>query len=456
MPQVSHQKFIINFQALPASDEAMDTPQISRSGRVLKKSAKVKEMEDFDINELDVQGRPKKRSRPSDETEDPLSDDKQRVAPIKIPKISLNISNTPKRPPPQIQPRLAPGPAKGKFVRDMSPDGSKESDSSSMSSESSSSPSSSSDESDVGEGGSSRVGQVIHNSQHNPHEKVVVEQYRQFDPPVSFADHSSEIMDPSDDETSDSALVIAEESSDSFVARSPKVAPIPAKKRPPPKKDAVATPKKPVAPKKKPPARTPAAKKEKQPGKSKPLTAYMLWCNENRKRIATASGTVGFGNIGKKLGETWQALPDKEKMAWRRKAKRLALKSSGGLISTGPAAAETSAAAKQLPSRAAASTSAEDALKNLADSGRVLGTSAIDSAAYLKLLGDSLSLIGQRLTEHEGQLAVSGIFSVLLDTILCVVGPLLCLTSESPVLSSLPQETSRSTLDSIAYFMPGL
>ncbi|GFV65120.1 HMG box-containing protein 4 [Trichonephila clavipes] len=334
--------------------------------------------------------------------------------------------------------------------------------SSSVSSETSSSSASSSEDSD-GEITDIRhrysnvdvkPGTLMQNIQHTPiqQEKVIVEPYRQFDSPVTFGEQSSEIpMDASDDddENSDSALVIAEESNDSFLNRGQKSA---VKKRPV-KKDPSYPARKGAPPKKRPPPNrsTPAAtaaKKEKPAGKSKPLTAYMLWCSENRKKIA--GGNIGFGNIGKKLGEAWQALPDKEKMAWRRKAKKLALKNSGGLISTGPSEPATRVVSRSTPSVSDA------AVGSPAEITRALGTSAIDSAAYLKLLGDSLSVIGQRLTEHEGQLAVSGIFSVLLDTILCVVGPLLCLTSESPILNSLPQDVSRRTLDSIAYFMPGL
>merc|ERR1712107_583149 len=55
-------------------------------------------------------------------------------------------------------------------------------------------------------------------------------------------------------------------------------------------------------------------------------------------------------------------------------------------------------------------------------------TEPIDVAAHLKLLGESLSVIGERLMEHEGQIAVSGSLSVLLDSLLCAMGPLLCLT----------------------------
>lgn len=80
----------------------METPQISRSGRVLKKSAKVKEMEDFDINELDMQGKPRKKGRTSDEYDE--FEDK-RVAPIKIPKMSLSLPTGAKRP--QLMPKTA-------------------------------------------------------------------------------------------------------------------------------------------------------------------------------------------------------------------------------------------------------------------------------------------------------------------------------------------------------------
>ncbi|XP_035220070.1 HMG box-containing protein 4-like [Stegodyphus dumicola] len=280
-------------------------------------------------------------------------------------------------------------------------------------------------------------------------EKVIVEPYRQCDSPDTYADNNNDIPeDGSEDETSDSALVIAEESNDShsFASRGQKTG---VSKKRPEKKDPTYAPRR-GGQKKRTASKNPRSAKKKPVGNSKPLTAYVLWCTENRKKVVASMGNTGFGNIGKKLGETWQALPDKEKMAWRRKAKRIALKNSSGLISTGPSSGSSPKGSSR------ASSVNDDVLKGITEGSRVLGTSAIDSAAYLKLLGDSLSVIGQRLTEHEGQLAVSGIFSVLLDTILCVIGPLICLTSETPVLNSCPQEVTRRTLDSIAYFMPGL
>lgn len=82
----------------------------------------------------------------------------------------------------------------------------------------------------------------------------------------------------------------------------------------------------------------------------------------------------------------------------------------------------------------------------------------IDAAAHLKLLGESLTIIGDRLKEHEGQIAVSGSLSVLLDSLLCSLGPLLCLTTNLPGLDKKPQLKANlaTTLDNIAYVMPGL
>ncbi|XP_059609886.1 HMG box-containing protein 4 isoform X2 [Phlebotomus argentipes] len=90
---------------------------------------------------------------------------------------------------------------------------------------------------------------------------------------------------------------------------------------------------------------------------------------------------------------------------------------------------------------------------------RVNTSHPVDVAAHLKLLGDNLTIIGQRLKEHEGQIAVSGSLSVLLDSLLCSLGPLMCLTVHIPGISDRLdglKDTLHNTLDNIAYVMPGL
>ncbi|KAL1116792.1 hypothetical protein AAG570_005264 [Ranatra chinensis] len=87
---------------------------------------------------------------------------------------------------------------------------------------------------------------------------------------------------------------------------------------------------------------------------------------------------------------------------------------------------------------------------------KAVGTSPLDVAAHLRLLGESLAIIGERLTEHEGQITVSGSFSVLLDSLICALVPLMCLTQQVPELNVIPQEHLSHTMDNIAYIMPGL
>ena len=62
----------------------------------------------------------------------------------------------------------------------------------------------------------------------------------------------------------------------------------------------------------------------------------------------------------------------------------------------------------------------------------------------------------QRLTEHEGQIAVSGSLSVLLDSLLRAMAPLLCLTQRVPQLDGASPATLGRILDNVAYIMPGL
>lgn len=202
-------------------------------------------------------------------------------------------------------------------------------------------------------------------------------------------------------------------------------------------------------------------------GKAK-FTAFMLWAKTVRNQVEELNPGIDFAATRTRLGEMWEILPDSDKYNWKRRANTLSLKtaaveqqhvsaqikakpplSSGeGLVGNSPilAAAISGSKPHQLQKE---STAASGLYK-------VTGTEPIDAAAHLKLLGESLSTIGERLCEHEGQIAVSGSLSVLLDSLLCATAPLLCLTQQVPELDGVPQETLKKILDNIAYIMPGL
>ncbi|KAK5865970.1 hypothetical protein PBY51_020199 [Eleginops maclovinus] len=80
----------------------------------------------------------------------------------------------------------------------------------------------------------------------------------------------------------------------------------------------------------------------------------------------------------------------------------------------------------------------------------------VSAAAHLHLLGESLSLIGQHLQETNKMVSMSISLSLLLDSLLCALAPLICLSAQIPELRSCTQHTLASTLENIAYLMPGL
>lgn len=233
-----------------------------------------------------------------------------------------------------------------------------------------------------------------------------------------------------------------------------------------------------------------AGKEKKGPKekKRKRLTAYTMWCNSVRYKVLNENPGIDFAQLSRRLGEIWQSVPAKDKMAWKRKAKREARKLLGkGLLITtgkggGSSQSQTSVSGAQaIPSSSTTpppiyhppirhhsgkhhssnnSTATVSAAKLQEDQSgspsKMLGIDPIDTAAHLKLVGDSLSIIGIRLQEHRGLIAVQGSLSVLLDSLLCAVGPLMCLTTQVPELNGCSAKTHTRVLDNIAYIMPGL
>uniref|UniRef100_A0AAZ3SBK6 HMG box domain-containing protein n=1 Tax=Oncorhynchus tshawytscha TaxID=74940 RepID=A0AAZ3SBK6_ONCTS len=202
-------------------------------------------------------------------------------------------------------------------------------------------------------------------------------------------------------------------------------------------------------------------KHEKEKDKKKNTTAYQVFCKEYRVNINAEQPGLVFGELSKRLAEVWKQLPEKDKLVWKQKAQYLQHKqnkaeattvkrksSTDGVKSKGSMKGMGLGAGLVSPNRVSVGVSLSPA--------RVPDVDPIDAAAHLQLLGESLSLIGHRLQETEGMVAVSGSLSVLLDSILCALGPLTCLTAQIPQLNGCPRQVLSNTLDNIAYIMPGL
>ncbi|XP_067830792.1 HMG domain-containing protein 4a isoform X2 [Heptranchias perlo] len=213
-------------------------------------------------------------------------------------------------------------------------------------------------------------------------------------------------------------------------------------------------------------------KVEKPEKKKKNMSAYQLFCKEYRINIVAEHPGIDFGELSKKLAEVWKQLPDKEKQIWKQKCQYLQHKQNKAEAMTvkrklTDPSEETTAKQKGRQNSSSLSGMATPHKKSSHSMG--LGASShssspikmpeadpIDVAAHLQLLGESLSLIGHRLQETEGMVAVSGSLSVLLDSIICALGPLTCLTAQVDRLNGCPKEVLAHTLDNIAYIMPGL
>lgn len=170
---------------------------------------------------------------------------------------------------------------------------------------------------------------------------------------------------------------------------------------------------------------------------------------------------IDFGELSKKLAEVWKQLPEKDKLIWKQKAQYLQHKQNKAEATTvkrkassaeGSGKVRASSLGILLPQKKSPPTT----MLLPASPAKAPETEPIDVAAHLQLLGESLSLIGHRLQETEGMVAVSGSLSVLLDSIICALGPLACLTTQLPELNGCPKQVLSNTLDNIAYIMPGL
>ncbi|XP_035470690.1 HMG domain-containing protein 4a isoform X1 [Scophthalmus maximus] len=196
--------------------------------------------------------------------------------------------------------------------------------------------------------------------------------------------------------------------------------------------------------------------KEKEKPKKKNTTAYQVFCKEYRVNINAEQPGLVFGELSKRLAEVWKAMPEKDKLVWRQKAQYLQHKQNKAEATTIKHKSSAESKSKVVGAAPGLVSPNKSPSTMSLSPARVPDVDPIDAAAHLQLLGESLSLIGHRLQETEGMVAVSGSLSVLLDSILCALGPLTCLTAQIPQLNGCPRNVLSNTLDNIAYIMPGL
>lgn len=203
--------------------------------------------------------------------------------------------------------------------------------------------------------------------------------------------------------------------------------------------------------------------------KGKPrFTAYMLWSKEIRQEMLKSNPNMDFSQASRRLSAMWAIVPNNEKNIWRRRARRVTIKNKRALktgekltnnylnkpgqkkpgrkpkhakdtvaaVASAPVATSVARAAVSAittPSKKSKSdrrTHTSNSVRNddtpkskprtisssssglgtiLPGAYKVTGTGPSDVAAHLKLLGDNLTIIGQRLKEHEVSLTSASI-----------------------------------------------
>lgn len=88
---------------------------------------------------------------------------------------------------------------------------------------------------------------------------------------------------------------------------------------------------------------------------------------------------------------------------------------------------------------------------------KATATTVIDLASHLKILGDSFTAISSKLNcDAEESLNENEALDLLLDSAVCVLSPLVCLTKLIPELNGCNESTQKQLLDNVAFLMPGI
>ena len=211
------------------------------------------------------------------------------------------------------------------------------------------------------------------------------------------------------------------------------------------------------------------------------LTAYMLYARSVKSQLEH----LDFTAKSQRLGELWANVSTSERLLWKRRVtayNRNQAKQAAKAAAEAQKQAEKAAMNKKLipksreppplvPQSQVSNRRSGDSEKRSSratvekktpqNTISMDSTDPINIAAHLKLLGDSLTNIGQSLEQHEhkGHNSITGTVSVLLDSLLCSVVPLISLTTQIEGFGHRVahlKDTFQNTLDNIAYVMPGL
>lgn len=210
------------------------------------------------------------------------------------------------------------------------------------------------------------------------------------------------------------------------------------------------------------------------------VTAYTLWCKENRPKVQKSNPQMDFAAASRALGEIWQSLSNNEKLQWKLKAEKI----KNGPVQmreTGPPVPEpavvkanhTPVTATPASSRTPSTTTHHQPVRRIVPSVKANASrvskkaaveaetrhktgkvTAIDVSSYLRILGESMSSIGRRLSDQRHQNADRNNLLPLLDSTLCALVPLITLTTLDPRLDGCDPSIHTQMLENLSFIMP--
>ena len=199
------------------------------------------------------------------------------------------------------------------------------------------------------------------------------------------------------------------------------------------------------------------------------ISAYVLWCKENRSHIQSNYPELDFCNLSKKMGGIWHTLPKTEKDKWTRKAQLMTKYGTGfnmGAIydyDDEDLKPEIVLGSLTLPiTKTLDKTYGENFINTETSSiegeKHHIGTELIDAQAYLSILGDSLMTISsyiQRGIKYNSEIRYCPMaaISTLLDTALVSMSTLASVTLSLPNIS-VDRKMAKKTIENATYFMP--
>lgn len=212
----------------------------------------------------------------------------------------------------------------------------------------------------------------------------------------------------------------------------------------------------------------PAPKKTKKApvagdDRKRKVTAYMVWAKQMREKITRQYPGLEFADVSKKLGNMWKRMPEKAKQmikvrdlaggGARNASPATPPKKGGRMIETGPKKQQNAKQISSAPTPVYANP--ESTMNKELSRLPPPSTEPLDSAAYFSLLGDTFGNLSAKT--KLGSQVVQGADTVLLDSLLCAMVPLMALLRQIPELSDcIDPSTLRNCFSNIAHIVPGL